>query len=145
MSARIVSIAAVLMLTLAGCANPFDPSSAPSVQYSQQQVFDMFEAALRYRLATAPLWPHATCYVYLQNTDGPIERFAQRFPEYDMVVRRNSPGNSPPVPWFSMRLGKTTRDYAWIIIGYRGGGLAYTLHREGDKWIVTNAEEPVLI
>jgi hypothetical protein len=142
---RAFVFAVAVVMTLAGCANPLDPSSAPSVQYPQQQVFDMFEAALRYRLATAPLWPHATCYVYLENTDGPIERFAKRFPEYRMVVRRNSPGNSPPVPWFYMRLGKTTRDYAWITIDYRGGGLAYTLCRQGDKWIVTHAEEPVLI
>src|SRR5438270_8639957 len=138
MFTRTVLLAAAA-ITFSGCATAIDPSYAPTVQYSQQQVFDMFETALRYRLATAPLWHHATCYVYLENTDVPIEPFAKRFPEYHMVVRRNSPGNSPPIPWFYMHLGKTTRDYAWINIEYRGGGLVYTLRREGDKWVVTHA------
>lgn len=143
MSLRI-AVLAVAALGLAGCT-AIDPSSAPSVRYSQREVYDMFEAALRYRLATAPLWPHATCYVYLENADVPIEVFAKRFPEYHLVVRRNSPGNSPPIPWFHLRLGKTTRDYAWINIQFRGGGFSYTLRREGDKWVVTHAEEPILI
>lgn len=144
MVTRIVWLA-TSAIALAGCVTAIDPSYAPSVRYSQQQVFDMFEATLRYRLATAPLWHHATCYVYLENTDVPIESFAKRFPEYHMVVRRNSPGNSPPIPWFYMRLGKTTRDYAWITIDYRGGGLMYTLRRQGDNWVVIHAEEPILI
>jgi hypothetical protein len=144
MSLRIVPLALVVAIILAGCAN-LDPSSAPIVRYPQQQIFDMFEAALRYRLATAPLWHHATCYVYLENADEPIESFAKRFPEYHMVMRHNSPGNSPPIPWFYMHLGRTTHDYAWVDMQYRGGGLLYTLRRQGDKWIVVHAEEPILI
>src|SRR4051812_16113916 len=131
MSARVLSLASVLAVTLAGCAN-LDPSSAPIVRYPQQQVFDMFEAALRHRLARAPLSHQVTCYVYLENTDVPIASFAKRFPEYHMIVRRNSPGNSPPSPWFYMRLGRTTSDHAWITVDYRGGGLLYSLRREGD-------------
>ena len=144
MSARVFSLAATLVITLAGCAS-LDPSSSPIVRYPQQQVFDMFEAALRHRLARAPLWHHAKCYVYLENADVPIASFAQRFPEYHMIVRRNSPGNAPPSPWFYMRLGRTTRDHAWITVDYRGGGLLYALRREGNRWVVVGTEEPVLI
>jgi hypothetical protein len=144
MFARTISLAAILN-AFAGCANLLDPSSAPIVEYPQSQVFDMFEAVLRHRLARAPLWPHATCYVYLENSNVPIASFVKRFPEYHLIVRENSPGNSPPSPWFYLRLGRTTRDHAWITIFYRGGGRSYSLQREGNTWIVVAEDEPVLI
>jgi hypothetical protein len=132
-------------LILAGCATTPDPSAAPSVTYSQRQVFNIFEAALRYRLRTSPLQRHSVCYIYLENTDVSIVPFAKRFPDYRMIVRRNSPGKSPPSPWYYMRLGRTTQDHAWVSVQDAAGGMLYTLHRDGSQWVVVEAELPIVI
>jgi hypothetical protein len=88
--------------------------------------------------------PHSRCYVFIENADVPITPFAKRFPEYQMVVKRNSPGNSPPPRWFYLRLGLTTQDDAWVVLEDAAGGMGYHLRRQNGRWIVIFAERPVL-
>lgn len=140
---RALLLVSVLVIALAGCASTPNPVDAPVVQYPPEQVFDMFEAALRYRLVQAPLRRHSTRYVDL-DTEAPTASFAKRFPEYHMIMRQDLPGYSPPSPWFFIRLGRATGDHAWIDMHYQGDELLCTLVRQGDRWVVV-AAKPIII
>src|SRR5205814_4961571 len=112
---RIRILLPIAFILLAGCA------TQPDVVYPQNEVFNILETALRSRLATMPLPRHSRCHVFIEHTDVPIAPFAKRFPEYQMIVKRNSPGNSPPPKWYYIHLSRTTRSDAWVVIEYAAG------------------------
>jgi hypothetical protein len=128
----------IVVFLVAGCA------TQPDVTYSQKEVFDVLEVALRHRLATMPLPRHSLCYVHIENTNVAIAPFARRFPEYQMILKRNSSENSPPRRWYSIRLGQTTPNDAWVVLEDAAGGMGYHLRRKGGQWVVIFAERPVL-
>jgi len=111
---------------VAGCA------THPDVTYSQKEVFDVLEVALRSRLATMPLPRHSLCYVVMENTHGAVASFAGRFPEYRMIVKGQLPGELRPPGWYYMRLGRTTHDDAWVLLEDAAGAMGYHLRREVD-------------
>jgi hypothetical protein len=129
----------IVVILVTGCA------TQPRVTFSQKEVFDVLEVAVRSRLATMLLPRHSRCYVFIENTDVAIAPFAGRFPEYQMIVKRNSPGNSPPPRWFYIRIGLTTHDDAWVVVADAAGDMGYHLRRKGGQWVVIFAQRPVII
>jgi hypothetical protein len=134
----------IIAALTAGCALFHDPSYDPIVTYSQKEIFDIVEVSLRHRLATRPLPRHSRCYVFIEKTDVAIDSFAGRFPEYRMIVKRNSPGNSQPARSYFVRIGRTTRDDAWVVLRDASGSMGYHLRRKEGRWEVIFAERPVL-
>jgi hypothetical protein len=127
----------IVVVLLGGCA------TQPDVAYPQNEVFNILEAALRSRLATMPLPRHSRCYVSIERADVAIAAFAKRFPEYQMIMR-NSPGNLPSLRWYHLRLGKTTRNDAWVLLEDAAGYMGYHLRHEDGGWVVVFSERPVL-
>lgn len=128
----------IVVVLVTGCA------TQPDVRYSQNEVFDVLEMALRHRLAKMPLPRHSLCYVFIANTDVAGAPFAGRFPEYQMIVKRNSPGDPPPPRWYLLRLGQTTRNDAWVLLKDAAGWMGYHLRRKDGRWLVIFSERPVL-
>ena len=141
---RVPHLLIAIALVLVGCATNPDRVHPPSVASSQKEVFDILEAALRSQLAKVPLRHHSVIHVYIQNTEIAVSTFAQRFPEYQMIVKRDSAGNSPPHPRYEVRLGEIKQDDASVRINDGSGSVFYTLQRRGDRWIVVATERPIV-
>jgi hypothetical protein len=129
---------------LSGCATRTSPPEQPAVTLSEKDTLDVLEAALRYRLTKFPLPRHRVCYVYIEHTEKPLPQFAKRFPEYHMIVRYQSRGNSPPSPWRDLWLGGTTQDHAWVIVTDATDSMAIELRRRDHQWVVVGETPPVI-
>ncbi len=127
---RFIRVLLLLVIILGtGCA------TRPGVRYSQKEVFDVLEVVLRHRLEKMPLPRHSRCYVFIENTGVASAPFAGRFPEYQMTVKRDSPGDPPPPRWYGLQLGQTTLNDAWVLLRDAAGWMGYHLHRkDGGGW-----------
>jgi hypothetical protein len=126
----------LLVAVFAGCATQPSLETERYVKLSEKETLDLLEAALRYRLSEAPLPRHARCYVFIQNTNVPVTRFARRFPEYHLVVTSEPPGTSPATPSRSLWLGLTTSHFAVVLVFDQVGGMEYRLRLQEGRWIV---------
>jgi hypothetical protein len=132
---------------LSGCAMRRSSSEQSAVTLSEKDTLDVLEAALRYRLTKFPLPQHGVCYVYIEHTEKSLPQFAKRFPEYHMIMRYGSPGNSPPSPWRDLWLGGTTQDHAWVIVTDATDStdsMAIELCRRDHRWIAVGEAPPVI-
>ena len=142
MSNRVLS---TISLLLVGCTTQYTQRQLePEVQYSEMQILDVLETALRHRLAIVPLPRHATCYVYIERGHVTPLKFAARFSDYHFVVRVDVAQQPYLVPWRSLRLGGTMHNHAWVVVGDPAGRMIYELRRKDGHWIVVGEEEPIL-
>src|SRR2546423_4005216 len=143
MSARVLWAVSLLLV---GCAvQQTERHFEPEEQYSEKQILDVLETALRYRLTIAPLSRHATCYVYIERGHVTPRGFAARFPEYHFVVKVEVAQQPYPTPWRALWLGRTEHDPVWVMLGDPAGRMSYALRRTDGHWIVVGESEPVVV
>jgi hypothetical protein len=132
---------------LAACATEAPLLQEPVVTLSQKEVVDIYEAALRYRMAKFPLPRGSKCDVFIQT--GAIPALAKRFPEYDMVVRVGSVGSPgrppPPVRWYDLDIRPPHHDHVFVNeMDARNEGVFLELRRKDGHWTVVD-ERPFVI
>jgi hypothetical protein len=132
---------AVIAVSLAGCVTA--PPNEPSVNLSQRATLDVFEAAIRSRLAEVPLRPNSRCYLFLN--EGALHKLSSRFPDYHVLIRSGSPGPSPPADrWYYLHLGRTSVDHAFVLVEDADNGLILELRRFGSRWEVIDKRVAIL-
>jgi hypothetical protein len=128
---------ALLLLSGANAAPSRGEDPAARIEPSRQSQLDIFEAAIRWRLAKAPLARGETLYLFLLN--GDIQGLSARLAEYHVVVRHGLLGRPPPrTPWYWLRLGPVTRDTAFVSLegSATNGPLALDLQWRNHRWEV---------
>jgi hypothetical protein len=143
----VFSKAAFTLLLLCGaCAAP--PRHAdlpPAIEPSPKTQLDILEAAVRSRLAKAPLPRGETLYLFLN--DDPVPGLSARFTEYRVRIRSGSTGPSPPrARWYWLDLGRVTADTAFVTLDDAtvDGMLALNLQKHDHRWVVAD-EHPFLL
>jgi hypothetical protein len=137
---RVQSFLAVIAFIFAGCASDQPDRANVRVAHgeiSNKKKDDIYEAIVRYSLRRAPLARGSKLYIYIN--DGAPPGLAQRFPEYDVIIKSGSAGNSPPHErWYFIVLGVVTDDHAFATLFAVKRGLFLELAKTGTHWTVTN-------
>lgn len=130
-----------LLLLCGGCAAPYrQEGHAAAIEPSRQSQLDILEAAIRWRLAKAPLARREKLYLFLLN--GDIRGLSARLAEYHVVVRSGFFGPPPPrAQWYWLRLGRVTRDTAEIFLegATTSDPLLLDLRWRNHRWEVVGA------
>jgi hypothetical protein len=137
---------ACLPLLLAACTVTPPQPSEPTVALSQSDTSRLLAATLRYWIGKHPLPPRVPCYVFVQDGD-PDRRFpslGRQVPGQTLIVRYGSEGNTPPHPYFSLFVGHTSTDHAFVVVGNTANSAIVELRRQGRDWAVVG-ERPDII
>jgi hypothetical protein len=135
--ARYFSIVALLALT--GCVTSWESSYHPT----DAEIADIYAAAIRVRLATAPLPAHREMDIFLNLRIVP--GLSSRLSEYRVRVHSGGADPHGQVRWYWLHLGRVTSDKAFVSIRGTGAPLkGLELRKRGGVWIVVDDQEMIL-
>ena len=136
-----------LLVTAGGCAAPSHAVDvAAAVPPSRETQLDLYEAAVRSRLAQMPLAPHRDLHLFMN--DGVVPGLSSHFKEYHVFVHSGCTGPSTPrARWYWLHLGHVTADTAFVCLQDARSPtamLSLELRKRGDHWVVVN-QQPFVV
>jgi hypothetical protein len=129
----------VALLALTGCVT----SSESSYRPTDGEISDIYAAAIRFRLATAPLAAHGELDIFLNLRVVP--GLSSRLSEYRVRIHSGGADPQGQVRWYWLHLGRVTSDKAFVSIRGTGAALrGLELRKRGGVWVVVDDQEMIL-
>ena len=129
----------VALFALTSCVT----SSESSYRPTDAEIADIYAAAIRFRLATAPLPAHRELDIFLNLRVVP--GLSSRLSEYRVRVHSGGADPHGQVRWYWLHLGRVTSDKAFVSIRGIGAPLkGLELRKRGGVWIVVDDQEMIL-
>src|SRR3954470_19223158 len=100
----------VALFSLTGCVTSWQSSYRPT----ENEIADIYTAAIRFRLATEPLPAHRQLDIFLNL--AVVAGLPERLSEYHVRVRRGGEDPRAHVRWYWLHLGRVTSDRAFVEI-----------------------------
>jgi hypothetical protein len=127
------------LLALASCVTSSESSYSPT----DGEIADIYTAAIRFRLATAPLPARRELDIFLNLRVVP--GLSSRLSEYRVRVHSGGADPHGQVRWYWLHLGHVTPDKAFVSIRGSGAPLkGLELRKRSGMWIVVDDKEMIL-
>ncbi len=140
LSAVTRAFSVVTLLVLTSCVTSSESGYKPAAE----EIADICTAAIRFRLAAAPLPAHRELNIFMDG--GVVSGLPARLSEYQVRLHSGGAGSPPPATrWYWLRLGRVTSKQAFVAIrGTRAPLKALELRKRDGKWSVAYDGEMIL-